>query len=217
MPTATGFKKYVPNILSWFRIIGSFSLPFLAWKSWDKDLTLPLINNTFFKVPIVWIIVYVILAVSDKFDGTLARKLNAKSELGAALDVYGDAIVLVMGATLCFVHFVADSLETWQFRLYIGLMIFIVLGRAYVFIFSRIYHGKGNMLHSYFQKGFTIFCYIAIFFWAFLRTIPQWSIYFLVAISVYSIIDESIYIVRTEKYDVNFKGHGFEKYEKRRS
>jgi len=213
---ASGFKKYLPNILSCIRIAGTFSLPFLMWESWEKAITLPLINKTFYHVPVVWLIVYVILLSSDKLDGTLARKLKAESELGAALDSIGDVLLLVMGATLCFVRFVGDSLETWQFWVYVGIMILCVLNKLLGFILSSIYHGKGNMIHSYFQKTFALGCYIGVFCWAFLRTIPEWSIYSLMAINIYATFDECIYCTHSASYNVDFKGHGFEKYEKRK-
>ena len=214
---ASGFKKCLPNIVSCIRIFGAFSLPFLMWESQEIEVTLPFIEKTYSNVPIVWIIAYLILLSSDKLDGTLARRLKAESALGAALDSVGDILVLVMGATLCFVRFVRDNLETWQFWLYVGMLAVAVLNKVFVFILARIYHGKGNMVHTYFQKLFAIGCYVAIFFWAFLRTIPEWSIYSLFAINIYATIDESIYCIRTAEYNVDFKGHGFEKYKKRSS
>jgi len=213
----SGFKKKLPNIISCIRIAGTFSLPFLTWKSWEREITLPFIEKTFANVPIVWIIVYLILLCSDKLDGTLARKLKAESELGAVLDSLGDVLVLVMGATLCFVRFVGDNLKPWQFWLYVGMMVLTVLNKILVFILAQIYHGKGNMVHTYYQKLFAIGCYVAIFFWAFLRTIPEWSICSLLAINIYATIDESIYCVRSAEYNVDFKGHGFEKYKNRAS
>jgi len=212
---AAGIKKNLPNITSFIRIAGSFALPFLMWESWERDITIPVINAAFINVPVIWIIVYLFLLFTDKLDGTFARMFKAESEFGAALDVIADIVVLVFGATLCFVGFVADNLETWQFWLYVGMMIWAVLNRFFVFILAKKYHGKGNMVHTFFQKAFTVACYIAIFFWAFLRTIPEWTIYTLMLMSIYATIDESIYCVRCAKYDVNFKGHGFEKYEKR--
>jgi len=214
---ATGFKKHLPNIVSCFRIAGTFSLLFLMRESWEREITIPFINKTFSNVPIVWIIAYLILLSTDWIDGKLARKLKAESELGAALDSVGDVLVLVMGATLCFVRFVGDNLETWQFWLYVGMMIATVLNKIFVFILAQIYHGKGNMVHTYFQKTFAAGCYVAIFFWAFLRTIPEWSIYSLLVINIYATIDESIYCIRTAEYNVDFKGHGLEKYKRRAS
>jgi phosphatidylglycerophosphate synthase len=216
-PRASGLKKCLPNIISCFRIAGAFALPFLTRKNWEINFFLPFIGKTFSNVPVVWIIAYLFLLSTDKLDGTLARGLKAESGLGAALDSIGDVLVLVMGATLCFVRFVGDNLETWQFWLYVGMMAVTVLNKVFVFILARIYHGKGNMVHTYFQKLFAASCYVGIFFWAFLRTIPEWSICYMLAVNIYATIDESIYCVRAAEYNVDFKGHGFEKYKKRES
>jgi len=212
---ATGFKKYLPNIVSCLRMAGTFALPFLMWESWERQITLPFINKTFYNVPVVWIIAYLALLSTDKLDGTLARRLNAESGLGAALDSIGDVLVLVMGATLCFTGFVGASLERWQFWLYVGMMVLTVLNKVLVFILAQVYHGKGNMVHTYFQKAFAAGCYVFIFFWAFLRTIPLWSISLLLAINIYATVDESLYCMRTAEYNVDFKGHGLEKYRAR--
>ena len=214
---ASGLKMYLPNVVSCIRIVGTFSLLFLIRASWEMEITLPIVDKTYPNVPIVWIIVYLFLLGTDKIDGTLARRLNAKSEQGAALDALGDVLLLVMGATTCFVRFVGDKLETWQFWLYVGIMAVAVLNKVLVFILAHIYHGKGNMLHSYSQKLFAAGCYVAVFFWAFLRTIPEWSIYSLLVINIYATIDESIYCIRSAEYNVDFKGHGFEKYKNRAS
>jgi CDP-diacylglycerol--glycerol-3-phosphate 3-phosphatidyltransferase len=214
---ASGFKKHIPNILSSIRIVGAFTLPFLMWKNWEITITLPFIDKPFPNVPIIWIIVFLILLSSDKLDGTLARKLKAETELGAALDTVGDVLSIVMGATLCFVRFVGDNLETWQFWLYVGMMIACVLNKVLVLSLAKIYHGETNTLHTYYQKLFAAGCYVAVFFWAFLRTIPEWSIYSLMAINIFATIDESIYCVRSTEYDVDFKGHWLEKYKKRTS
>jgi phosphatidylglycerophosphate synthase len=212
---ATGFKKYLPNILSCIRIIGAFALPFLMWKSWEIEITLPFINKTLSNVPIIWSIVFFILLSSDKLDGWLARKLKAESELGAAFDIVGDTLVIAVGATLCFGWFNRDKLETWRFWLYIGMVAASVINKALVFFLARIYHGKSNMVHTYFQKLFAAGCYVAIFLWVFFRTIPEWSVYSLMAINIYATIDESVYCIRSAEYDVDFKGHGFETYKKR--
>ena len=187
------------------------------WESWEIDLTLPFINRTFVNVPIVWIIVYLVLLSTDKIDGTLARMLKAESELGAALDSIGDLLILVMAATLCFTNFVRDNLEDWQFWLYFGMMITTVLNKFLVFMLAKVYHGKGNMVHTYPQKTFAIGCYVGIFFWAFLRTIPLWTITSLLIINIYATIDESLYCIRSAEYNVDFKGHGLEKYQKRQA
>ncbi|MCL2007566.1 MAG: CDP-alcohol phosphatidyltransferase family protein [Treponema sp.] len=212
---ALGPVRHLPNILSGFRIAGALALPFLIRNNWERTINLPFISRSFPNVPVVWLIFYLLILSTDKLDGTIARKLKAESALGAALDSIADVLVLAIGATLCFTHFVRDSLEDWRFKFYIGIMLYAVFNRLIVFLLAHIYHGKANATHSYFQKGFAISCYIAIFFWAFLRTIPAWSIYALIALSIYATIDEGVYCARVKNYDINFKGHGFEKYEKR--
>ena len=212
----SGFKKHLPNIITCFRIVFTFALPFLLWENWEREVTLPFFERTFFNVPFIWIIAYIILMFSDKLDGSLARLHKTESELGAVLDTVADALLIVMGAILCFIVFVRDSLETWQFWVYVGIVAFCVLIKVFfVFILTKIYHGKGNMIHSYFSKLFAISCHLSIISWAFLRTIPEWSIYSLLIINIYGVIDETVYIVRTAEYNVDFKGHGFEKYKKR--
>ena len=214
--TATGFKSHLPNIISIIRIVGTFTLPFLMWKSWEKEIILPFINKTFSNVPLIWIIVYVILVSTDKLDGTLARWLKAETKLGADLDAIGDTIILVMGATICFVWFVGDSLETWQFWTYVAIMLICVVNKLVGFYLVKVFHGKGNMGHMFYQKTFAVWCYICVFFWAFLRTIPPWTIYLVLILNTISTIDEFTYIIRSTEYRSDFKGHGFEKYEKRR-
>ena len=209
-------KKHLPNIISCLRIVFTFALPFLLWKEWEKDVVLPFIDRTFSNVPVIWIVAYIILMCSDKLDGTLARMHKTETELGAVLDTVADALLIVTGATICFIVFVRDSLETWQFWVYVGIVVFCVFIKVFfVFILTKIYHGKGNMIHSVFSKLFAIGCHLAIICWAFLRTIPEWSIYSLLLINIYGVIDETVYIVRTAEYNVDFKGHGFEKYRKR--
>ena len=214
--TVLKLKKHLPNLISCFRIVFTFALPFLLWKNWEREVTLPFIDRTFPNVPVIWIIAYVILMCSDKLDGTIARMHKTETELGAVLDTVADALLIVMGATLCFVVFVRESLETWQFWVYVGIVIFCVAIKVFfTFILTKIYHGKGNMIHSYFSKFFAVCCHLSIICWAFLRTIPEWSIYSLLLINIYGVIDETVYIIRTAEYNVDFKGHGFEKYRKR--
>ncbi|MDR1420330.1 MAG: CDP-alcohol phosphatidyltransferase family protein [Treponema sp.] len=204
----------MPNIVTITRIVGTTALPFLI--SWETTVYLPLIDKPFQNVPYIWIIVYIFLVLTDKLDGTIARKLNAESDLGANLDSLGDVLLLVMGATTCFVLFVAERLETWEFWLYVGMMLFTVVNKVVVFLVARKYHGKGNMVHTYFQKSFAVGCFIAVAYWAFVRNLPAWSIYSLLVINIYATIDECVYCVRTAEYDIDFKGHGFEKYPLRR-
>ncbi|MCL2022740.1 MAG: CDP-alcohol phosphatidyltransferase family protein [Oscillospiraceae bacterium] len=209
---ATGVKKHLPNIASFTRIFGTLALPFLMWQSWEQTIEFPFREEPFLRVPLVWVVVYLFLVFTDKVDGTLARRLNAESALGAALDAIGDALLLVVGASCVFVVFVRDSLSTWEFWLYVGIMVYCVLLKILVFFITKKYFGEGNMLHSIPHKIFAVLAFLAVAYWAFTRTIAPWSIITLCAIMTYAFIDEWIYLSRSATYNVDFKGHGLEKY-----
>jgi phosphatidylglycerophosphate synthase len=204
---ATGIKKYLPNIATFTRLFGSFSLLFLTNIKGKEGL--------FKDVPWVWLIVYIFLVLTDAIDGVVARKLNAKSDFGAHIDALSDTTLLVIGASIVFVKF-ADKLPSIEKWIYIGVVIFCACDNIIMNYFSKKYFGTSNMLHSYPQKAFAAGCYIGVGFWAFLRDVPWWSIAILVLINLWGAIDGIVYCVRAAAYDVNFKGHGFQKYEKRK-
>lgn len=64
--------KQIPNILSISRIFLSLLLLF------------------FFKIPLVFMIFYLLIGITDFLDGFIARKYNAESVVGAKLDSIGD-------------------------------------------------------------------------------------------------------------------------------
>lgn len=155
--------------------------------------------------------------LTDSIDGTLARRLNAKSNIGAFLDAFSDTVLLVIGAATVFVKFAHDNLTNFQTWVYIGLLIFCTVNKLSMNFYSKKFHGITNMLHSYPQKAFAVGCYIGVAFWAFLRNVPWWSVAFLVSLSLYAAIDEIVYCARAAEYDVDFKGHWFQKYELRKN
>jgi CDP-diacylglycerol--glycerol-3-phosphate 3-phosphatidyltransferase len=67
----------IPNVICLARLIGSFSLFYLAWAG-----------------NIDWFVnVFVVLNVSDWIDGRLARWLNQRSDFGARLDSFADSVL----------------------------------------------------------------------------------------------------------------------------
>ena len=207
-PKAAGIKKHLPNIVTTIRLLGSFALLLLI--NFEKDF------GPLKAVPWVWFIVYVIIASTDSIDGALARKFNAKSNLGALLDGASDIVLLVIGAATVFTVFASDSLTRFQMWLYICLLIFCAGNRLSMNLYAKKFFGVANMTHSYPQKVFAACCYVGVGFWALIRGVPLWSIVFLVALNLYATIDEIVYCARAAEYDVGFKGHGFQKYETRK-
>jgi len=215
--TATGFKKHLPNIASFIRIFGTLALPFLMWESWEQTIDLPVLGE-FTGVPLIWLVVYLLLVSTDKVDGTLARRLHAESELGATLDAIGDALLLVTGATCVFAKFAYAEIAGWRFYFYLFIMLQCLSDKGIELLLSKKYFGKEkmNMMHSIPHKTFAVGAFFLIAYWAFMRTIPMWSILLMWGIMTYAMIDEWIFLARAAEYNVDFKGHGFEKYELRK-
>lgn len=81
--------KWIPNALSLARIIVA---PLVAWLIYTGMVAGDV-------APLQWAFgLFVISALTDWFDGYLARVLDAKSELGGKLDLWGDK--LLVGLTL---------------------------------------------------------------------------------------------------------------------
>jgi cardiolipin synthase (CMP-forming) len=81
--------KYLPNALSLGRIIVA---PLVAWLIYEG-----MVHGKV--LPLQWAFgLFVVSALTDWFDGYLARVLDAKSELGGKLDLWGDK--LLVGLTL---------------------------------------------------------------------------------------------------------------------
>jgi phosphatidylglycerophosphate synthase len=202
-----GIKKYLPNIATLIRLFGSFALLFLV--NYEKDI------GSFKAVPWIWLIVYLFLVFTDTIDGAIARKFNVKSDLGAFLDALSDTVLLVIAAALVFVKFAANLTSFYKW-LYIGLLIFCSANKLSMNLYAKKFFGVANMLHSYPQKAFAVGCYIGVGFWAFIRDVPLWSVIILLLLNFYGAIDEIVYCARAASYDVDFKGHGFQKYETRK-
>ena len=205
---AVGLKKHLPNITTSIRLVGSFSLLFLM--GFERDL------GPFRAVPWIWLLVYLFLVFTDSVDGMIARKFNAQSNLGAFLDAISDAVLLGIGAATVFVVFASGNLTNFQVWLYVGLLIFCVANRLSMNFYAKKFFGIVNMLHSYPWKVFAAGCYIGVGFWAFLRDVPWWTVVILMILNLYAAIDEIVYCARAAHYDVDFKGHWFQKYELRK-
>ncbi len=85
----TLFKDFwtIPNMITLFRII---AVPFIMWCTIDPMTYLPLGNYVF---PLVGLIILVVAAVSDLFDGWIARRFNQGSQLGEIADPFADKLM----------------------------------------------------------------------------------------------------------------------------
>ncbi len=93
--------KHIPNILTGLRLLaGVLMFLFLAAAAGGVPfISEELTPETQFALERLALIAFVLAAITDFFDGWLARRLNAVSAWGAILDPIGDKI-LVCGAIL---------------------------------------------------------------------------------------------------------------------
>jgi CDP-diacylglycerol--glycerol-3-phosphate 3-phosphatidyltransferase len=127
--------KQIPNILSIIRILISISLFF------------------FFENFALFLFFYLLAGLTDILDGYTARKLNAKSTLGAKLDSIGD---LVFYAVLIS-YLVLEHREI--LKPYLFFIILVLLFRVINIVFGYAKYKRLIMIHTIANKltGFLIF------------------------------------------------------------
>lgn len=153
--------KRVPNLLSATRII-------LA----------PIFVVMYLQTDLLWVAlsvaVFAIAAITDYFDGYIARNFGAGSKLGVFLDPLGDKFLTIAGF-IC-LPFVDDQFHWWVIGLILFRDIFVTLLRLYT-------DKKGIMMKtSYLAKVKTfaqmIFLYVALLAGVFLKAdvaITEWT------------------------------------------
>lgn len=128
-------KKHIPNIISSLRIAAAASLFFFTT-----------ISTSFLSI-------YLFCGFTDFIDGTLARKLDAASMLGAKLDTAGDVITYFsLAKILIFHNLVPLWIILWMGAALLGFLISAVIAK------KRF--GKFYFVHSLFGKilGVSLFC-----------------------------------------------------------
>ena len=120
-------KKHIPNIISSLRIIAASALLFFS-----------AITSSFLSI-------YLFCGFTDFIDGTLARKLNAASLLGAKLDTAGDVITFCsLAKILIFNNVIPFWILIWMGIAVIGFLVSAVIAK------KRF--GKFYFVHSLFGK-----------------------------------------------------------------
>ena len=105
--------KYIPNVLSFSRIILSIVLFYLNPE----------------KLP--FILIYIICGITDVLDGFIARKINATSEFGAKLDSVADVIIISV------ILFKFIPILKLNFYMMIWIIMFIL--RKWGIVFWKVY------------------------------------------------------------------------------
>lgn len=134
--------KYVPNILSTFRII---LVPVFAY-----IFFLPIENARIYAL-----IIYAIASITDFIDGYIARKYDLISKVGTVLDPLADKLLLIT-SVVCF--YIAGNIPLLIVVIIIGKELFMILGGIY------LYFHKSNIVipSNIFGKVATVIFTVAI-------------------------------------------------------
>lgn len=119
--------KYVPNILSCFRIVGSAVLLFL------EPLSIP------------FFIIYIICGATDILDGYIARRTKNTSKVGAALDSVADMIFI---GIMLFLFLPIISVQMWVNIWILGIAVIRILSWTVGYLKYRTFAS----LHTYGNK-----------------------------------------------------------------
>lgn len=127
----------LPNCITMLRIVGAISLVFVEPFS------------------VLFFVIYSLSGVSDIFDGWLARRTNAVSELGSKLDSVAD--LLFYGAMLIKL---LPALIDWLPHLIWYFVAAIIAVRVASYCFVAIKHHRFSSMHTYADKlsGLFVFC-----------------------------------------------------------
>jgi len=171
--------KYVPNFLSFSRIL----------------LTIPL----FFLAPFEWpfMVIYTVAGLTDMIDGPLARKFNLTSQFGAALDGAADVFFAL---TVVFRVLPVINISNW-----IAIWIFMVIGMKFLAIaVGYVRHKQLILLHTYLGKFFAFALFLFPIFYSFMEANTVLTVLLMIATTTFL---EDIYINATSKeVDLDDKG-----------
>ncbi len=173
--------KHAPNLLSILRIIFSVSL-------------LLLLNSQ----P-VFILIYLIIGLTDILDGFLARKLNLESEYGAKLDSAADLIFYI----IIFYILVELYSSIFSTKLIIATTL-IIFVRLLNMLLTKLKYKKIVFLHTIANKisGFLIYFLPLIIFFN-----PDYILIWIILFFVFlAALEELLITFKYSEVDLNRKG-----------
>ncbi|MFW5891338.1 MAG: CDP-diacylglycerol--glycerol-3-phosphate 3-phosphatidyltransferase [Nanoarchaeota archaeon] len=139
--------KHVPNILTIIRILLAVTIPFI------------LLQNTLV-MDITALIIFVIAALTDYYDGKLSRKHNIISTFGKMMDPIADKALTL---TAFFMFFLFEYLPLWVFVIIAFREILITIIRLYFLVKGKaIAAERAGKVKTTFQFITLSFIYIAM-------------------------------------------------------
>jgi len=173
-------KKHVPNIISCFRIVGSFGMIFLR------------------KEPVWFVALYMACGLSDVLDGFLARKYHLESELGTKLDGLGDAsFYIVAFGCLIFGKMVDLSLNL---AMMVGIAA-IAVSKLICLIMTRVKFKQWNSMHTTLLRWIGVFFFVCIPVSVLMGYLPTAMTVSIIAVSILCFVEEGIIVLVSDEYD----------------
>ena len=160
--------KYIANILTVFRIIGSVLL-----------LLFPPFSLAFMSI-------YLLCGFSDMIDGTIARKTNSTSELGAKIDSVADLFFVV--ATL--IRLLPSIQIPWWLWVWGGAIAMIKIGNI---IWGYVSKKQFVSLHTMMNKATGLLLFLLPLTLSIVEL--KYSSFLVCTIATFSAIQEAVYIV----------------------
>lgn len=122
--------KQLPNALTLARLLLA---PLIAWTVWMAHAASPIANPIASQTPTensqwatIAALLFVVAALTDLFDGLLARALNAESRFGRIIDPIADK--LLVGLPLIALGIIAAR-DAWPFWIVVAASAFVIVAR----------------------------------------------------------------------------------------
>ena len=178
--------KYLPNMLTFSRIILTLALIFIS----------PTMGVLFF-------VLYCIAGFTDMVDGPLARRIpNGKSKIGTDLDSLADMLLIIVGI---FVIMPAMEVWSWLWFTIIGILIFKILSAS---LSGIIKHKKVLFTHTLANKLAALFLFIApiLYFITGQHIVVNLYLVFLITWVFLATVEEALINLLLRKPNTNIRG-----------
>ena len=161
--------KYIANTLTVFRILGSVLLLLFPPFSW------------------AFMSIYLLCGFSDMIDGTIARRTNSASELGAKIDTVADLVFVVASM----ISLLPSIQIPWWLWMWGGAIAMIKIGNI-----TWGYVSKKQLisLHTIMNKATGLLLFLLPLTLSFVEL--KYSSFLVCTVATFSAIQEAVYIVR---------------------
>lgn len=176
--------KHIPNILSAIRIPLSLCLIYLA---------------TLHK-PALFVCVYAFTALTDMFDGFLARRFHWESKLGSKIDGFADIVLVLSMLTIVF------AVLRLRFALYVVVCVGVIaLVRGANLVFTRIKFKQWGTMHTFLIRYTSVPIYLIAPVFVVTGEPLNALVMAILAAILASVVEETVILALMEEYNMDMK------------